>query len=164
MLIKSNLIKKYNIMGTSTSKSQGQFGSLLVSILFIVVGLITLYDTTSYSDRDSQVFPQTVAIILIITAGISLVARILKPSNEGGFGKGIWWRRVLFISAMFITCFAMPIIGFLASGIIAFISGLIAAMHDKWSIKTAFIYGCSGAIIMISFFILFKFILFVPLP
>ena len=61
-------------MGTSTSKSQGQFGSLLVSILFIVVGLITLYDTTSYSDRDSQVFPQTVAIILIITAGISLVA------------------------------------------------------------------------------------------
>ena len=151
-------------MGTSTSKSQGQFGSLLVSILFIIVGLITLYDTTSYSDRDSQVFPQTVAIILIITAGISLVARILKPSNEGGFGEGIWWRRVLFISAMFITCFAMPIIGFLASGIIAFISGLIAAMHDKWSIKTAFIYGCSGAIIMISFFILFKFILFVPLP
>ncbi|MDA8645641.1 tripartite tricarboxylate transporter TctB family protein, partial [Amylibacter sp.] len=97
-------------------------------------------------------------------AGTSLVTRLLKPSNEGGFGEGIWWRRVLFISAMFITCFAMPIIGFLASGVIAFTSGLIAAMHDKWSFRTVLIYGCSGAIIMVSFFILFKFILFVPLP
>jgi len=59
-------------MGTSSSKSQGQFGSLFISTLFIFIGLITLYDTTSYSDRDSQVFPQTVAIILIITAGTSL--------------------------------------------------------------------------------------------
>ena len=151
-------------MGTSSSKSQGQFGSLFISTLFIFIGLITLYDTTSYSDRDSQVFPQTVAIILIITAGTSLATRLLKPSNEGGFGEGIWWRRVLFISAMFITCFAMPIIGFLASGVIAFTSGLIAAMHDKWSFRTVLIYGCSGAIIMVSFFILFKFILFVPLP
>lgn len=151
-------------MGSPSSKSQGQFGSLLISTLFIFIGLITLYDTMSYSDSDSQVFPQTVAIILIITAGISLIARILKPSNEGGFGQGIWWRRVLFIFAMFITCFAMPIIGFLASGVIAFISGLIAAMHHKWSFKTILVYGCSGAIIMISFFILFKYILFVPLP
>ncbi len=151
-------------MDNSNLKSQGQFGSLLISAMFVFIGLITLYDTISYSDRDSQVFPQTVAIILIITAAISFIARFINPSDEGGFGQGTWWRRILLIVAMFITCFAMPVIGFLLAGIIAFVSGLIAAMHDKWSLKTAFIYGCSGMAVMISFFVLFKFILYVPLP
>mgnify|MGYP001363101538 CR=1 FL=1 len=72
---------------------EGQIGSLLVSLFFIFAGLVTLYDTTAYTDRDSQVFPQTVAIILVVTATISLIARFLKPSLEGGFGTGIWWRR-----------------------------------------------------------------------
>ncbi len=46
---------------SSVSKSQGQTGSLIVSALFAFAGVVTLYDTMSYTDRDSQVFPQTVA-------------------------------------------------------------------------------------------------------
>lgn len=152
------------MMAKSSTNSQGQIGSLIVSAVFVLVGFVTLYDTTSYTDRDSQVFPQTVAIILIISAGISFVTRFLKPSDEGGFGRGIWWRRVLLIVAMFITCIAMPIIGFLASGAIAFVGGLIAAMHDKWDGRTIMLYCGSGAIVMIAFYSLFKFFLHVPLP
>ena len=74
----------------SAMKSGGQIGSLLASLFFICAGLITLYDTTSYTDRDSQVFPQTVAIILVVTASFSFIARFLKPSDEGGF-----WNRHL---------------------------------------------------------------------
>lgn len=149
---------------TTASKSQGHIGSMIVSALFVLVGIVTLYDTTSYTDRDSQVFPQTVAIILIITAAISFITRFLKPTDDGGFGRGIWWRRVFLIITMFLTCFAIPIVGFLAAGVIAFAGGLIAAMHDKWTAKTAVLYWGSGAVIMVAFFTLFKFILHVPLP
>ena len=148
----------------SQTRSQGQIGSLCVSALFVAVCVITLYDTTGYSDRDSQVFPQTVAIILIITAAASFITRFLKPSADGGFGRGIWWRRVLLVATMFLTCFAMPIIGFLAAGTIAFAGGLIAAMHDRWTLKTAVLYWSCGAVIMVSFYALFKFVLYVPLP
>lgn len=149
---------------TSDCKSQGQLGSLLVSALLILVGMVTLWDTLDYSDRDSQVFPQTVAIILIITAAISLLMRKLKPSNEGGFGHGIWWRRVLLIASLFLTCFLMPQVGFLIASVAAFAGGLISAMHDRWTVKNSLLYAISGALIMLAFYMLFKYALHVPLP
>ena len=149
---------------SQASKSQGHIGSLLISALFAIIGVVTLYDAASYTDRDSQVFPRTVAIILIITAAISFVTRFLKPSDDGGFGRGIWWRRILLVIAMLLTSFAIPYVGFLAAGTIAFAGGLIAAMHESWTAKTAILYWGCGAVIMVGFFALFKFVLYVPLP
>jgi len=151
-------------MNQSAAKSKGQLGSLIISALFVLAGVITLYDTLSYTDRDSQVFPQTVAIILIVCASISFITRFLNPSDEGGFGEGIWWRRALLIVTMLLTCLAMPIIGFLPAGVIAFAGGLIAAMHDRWTVANVLIYWGSGAIIIVVFYTLFKFVLHVPLP
>ena len=146
------------------SQSQGHIGSLIVSAFFVIAGLVTLYDTSSYTDRDSQVFPQAVAILLIITAAISFIMRFMQPTDDGGFGRGVWWRRAFLVFAMLLTCFVMPYVGFLAAGTITFAGGLIAAMHDKWTTKTALLYcGCGGAI-LIAFFALFKFVLHVPLP
>tara|TARA_R110002094_G_scaffold198306_1_gene170599 strand:- start:75 stop:476 length:402 start_codon:yes stop_codon:yes gene_type:complete len=133
-------------------------------MLFVFVGVVTLYDTIGYSDRDSQVFPRAVAIILIITAAISFIVRFLQPTDDGGFGRGVWWRRVFLIIAMFLAWFVMPLVGFLAAGTIAFAGGLIAAMHDQWSARTILLYGCSGAVILTTFFALFKYVLNVPLP
>lgn len=152
------------MMSASKAKSQGQIGSLLTSAFFVVAGVVTLYDTTGYSDRDSQVFPQTVAILLILTAGISFVHRFLRPSDEDGFGTGVWWRRCLLVLTMVAACLAMPYIGFLPAGAIAFAGGLIAAMHDRWSRSTALLYWGAGAVIMVVFFAFFKFALLVPLP
>lgn len=146
------------------SRSQGHIGSLMVSALFVLVGVVTLYDTTTYTDRDSQVFPQAVAIILIITAAVSFITRFLQPTDDGGFGRGVWWRRVFLVAAMLLTCFVMPFVGFLAAGMITFAGGLIAAMHDKWTAKTALLYCGCGVAILVTFFALFKFVLHVPLP
>ena len=144
----------------------GQFGSRLVTAAFVVAGAVTLYDTTGYTDRDSQVFPQAVALILIFTAGLSLIQQFLRPetSTDYGFGRGVWWRRIVLIAGLFLACFLMPAIGFLAAGGLAFALGLLAAMHDRWTTGTALIYGCSGAVILGGFYGLFKFLLKVPLP
>ncbi|MFN3208172.1 MAG: tripartite tricarboxylate transporter TctB family protein [Roseovarius sp.] len=143
---------------------KGHTGSLIVSTLFVIMGVVALYDTMGYADRDSQVFPRTVAIIMILMAGLSLITRFLHPREGGGFGTGTWWRRVLLIVAMFAGCLAIPHIGFLASGAIAFGGGLVAAMHDRWTPMTMILYAGSGAAVMIAFFALFKFVLNVPLP
>jgi len=149
---------------SSVTGYKGQLGSLLISAFFIIAGVVTLYDTLSYTDRDSKVFPQTVAIILIVCAAISFIVRFLNPVDEGGFGHGSWWRRVLLIVTMFLTCIAMPVIGFLPASVVAFIGGLIAAMHDRWSALKVLIYWGAGAVVMVAFYSLFKFLLHVPLP
>jgi len=151
-------------MTQSTNNLKGQHGSLIISAMFVVAGVITLYDTLGYTDRDSQVFPQTVAIILIVCASISFIISFIKPSNEEGFGHGVWWRRVLLISTMVLTCVFMPIVGFFPASIVAFAGGLIAAMHDRWTFSRILVYWGSGGIIMVAFYTLFKFVLHVPLP
>ena len=151
-------------MTQSTNNLKGQHGSLIISAMFVVAGVIALYDTLDYTDRDSQVFPQTVAIILIVCASISFIMSFIKSSEAEGFGHGIWWRRVLLITTMVLTCIFMPIVGFLPASIVAFAGGLIAAMHDRWTFSKILVYWGSGGIIMVVFYTLFKFVLHVPLP
>lgn len=141
-----------------------KIGNLLTSLFFVAVGFVTLYDAQSYTDRDSQVFPQAVAIMMIIAAGIACVMWLVRPSGRGGFGEGIWWRRILLIATMLASGLAMPYIGFLPAGGIAFAGGLIAAMHDEWSGRLAVIYIAVGAVVMVAFYALFKYALYVPLP
>jgi len=151
--------KKQTIQST-----QGSFGSLLISSLFIVAGIVTLYDTMSYSDIDSKVFPRASAIVLILCASISLILGLIKPTAEESFGHGSWCRRILLVVTMLISCFAMPYLGFLGASAIAFAGGLIAAMHDRWTASKIILYWGSGALIMIVFYVLFKMVLKVPLP
>lgn len=143
---------------------QGQTGSLLIAGFFVLAGAITLYDTTRYTDVDSMVFPRAAATLLIICSLLSLVSTWLRPSAEPGFGQGSWWRRLLLVASMLGACLLMPVIGFLGAGCVAFVGGLIAAMHLRWSAATAFRYGGSGLIIMVGFYALFRYALHVPLP
>ena len=122
-------------MVNPNKKSQGSIGSLIISAFFIMAGIVTLFDTMSYSDIDSKVFPRAAAIVLIICASASLIFGLIKPTAEEGFGHGSWWRRILLVITMLITCLAMPYLGFLAASAIAFAGGLIAAMHDQWTKK-----------------------------
>jgi putative tricarboxylic transport membrane protein len=58
----------------------------------------------------------------------------------------------------------MPYIGFLLAAVISFVGGMIAAMHDRWSLKALIVYLGSGALIMVVFYMLFRYALYVPLP
>lgn len=144
--------------------SQSKIGSLLISAFFVFAGVITLWDTQKYTDIDSQVFPRTVAIVLVICALIAFITTMIKGDESEGFGQGTWWRRLLLVASLLVACALMPQIGFLWAGIVSFVGGLIAAMHDKWAVKAALIYGLSGLVIMSAFYALFKFVLLVPLP
>jgi len=50
-------------MNQSAAKSKGQLGSLIISALFVLAGVITLYDTLSYTDRDSQFYPLALSLL-----------------------------------------------------------------------------------------------------
>lgn len=148
----------------SSIETKGVVGSQIVAIVFIVVGSLTIYDTYSYTDIDSKVFPRTAAILLIVCASLSLFATWLKPLQEEGFGKGSWWRRLLLVGSMLIACMLMPFIGFLYASFVAFGGGLVAAMHMRWSPIKLALYVGSGIALMVGFYTLFTVALNVPLP
>lgn len=139
-------------------------GSLLIALLFILIGLAVLYDTTGYADRDSKIFPRAAAIALILAAGASCIIWMLRPAPVAGFGDGHWWRRILLVGAMLAAALLMPAIGFLAAGSLVFAGGLIAGMEERWTARTVTLYGLCSAVIVTAFYALFKYALYVPLP
>ncbi|MFK8081395.1 MAG: tripartite tricarboxylate transporter TctB family protein [Granulosicoccus sp.] len=146
-----------NVKGSTT-------GSLIVAALLVAIGFITLYDTTSYSDVDSKVFPRAAAILLIVSSIISIIMTLLKPIADEGFGNGVWWRRALLVCAMLAACIIMPRFGFIVASAVAFAGALVAAMHDQWRMSNLLMYCLSGAVVVGGFYALFKFVLSVPLP
>ena len=140
------------------------WGTLIVSGLFVLVGAVTLYDTSNYVDIDSIVFPRSVAIGLIVISIVTIIWMMVRPSAARPADDGVWWRRVLLVTTMLAACGAMPYVGFVPAVAIAFIGGLIAAMHDRWTVKTAVVFALSGAIVVAGFYALFRYALHVPLP
>jgi putative tricarboxylic transport membrane protein len=129
-----------------------------------VIGLVTFYDTLSYSDVDSKVFPRAAAILLVLASSASIVTTLLKPVADEGFGSGSWWRRAVLLMSMLAACILMPDTGFLIASAVAFAGALISAMHDKWAVRAAVIYGLSGLVVVGGFYTLFRYVLNVPLP
>lgn len=152
------------MIDTPPSSGSKDIGTLTVASLFIGLGLITLYDVTTYSDRDSMVFPSFVAYVLIFCSVLVIIGSWLRPNRDNGFGSGAWWRRVLLVATMLAGCFVMPFAGFLPATAIAFAGGLIAARHEGWDLRSAIIFAASGVFIMAGFYALFRFALGVPLP
>jgi hypothetical protein len=152
------------MIDAATTPGRKDVGTLAVASLFIGLGLVTLYDVTTYSDRDSVVFPTFVACALIFCSVLVIIRSWLWPNPHNGFGSGDWWRRLLLVVTMLAACLVMPFSGFLPATAIAFAGGLVAARHEGWDARSALVFAASGVFIMAGFYALFRFALGVPLP
>jgi len=139
-------------------------GGVVAAFVLVVIGAIALYDTAGYADIDSAVFPRTVAIALILSSlGYIVYAFLRRPPAEER-NPGSTPRRVALVAVMLLSVAAMPWIGFIASGIIAFLCLILVAMHDPWTRQRAILYPIVGIAIVLGFFALFRYGLLVPLP
>jgi hypothetical protein len=148
------------------AKVSGDTGGTVICCLFIILAAVSLWDTTSMLDSDSYVFPRAIAISLIVFC-ISLivwnlthpdVAEQQRPQNESTV------RRTMLIAMMLVSCFSMPWLGFLISGIITFILLMMIAMYHEWDAKKRIIYPIIAVAIVVGFYTLFSKVLQVPLP
>ena len=153
---------------TSSQKANitGDTGGTVICCIFIILAAISLWDTTHMLDSDSYVFPRAIAISLIILS-ISLivwnmthpdVAKQQRPQNESTV------RRTLLIALMLVSCFSMPWLGFLISGIITFLLLMVVAMYHEWDTRKRIIYPLIAVAIVVGFYTLFSRVLLVPLP
>lgn len=141
-------------------------GGTVICCIFIILAAISLWDTTHMLDSDSYVFPRAIAISLIVLS-ISLIVWNMthpdltqqqRPQNESTV------RRTLLIAVMLVSCFSMPWLGFLISGIITFVLLMVIAMYHEWDARKRIIYPLIAVAIVVGFYTLFSKVLLVPLP
>lgn len=140
----------------------------IMAALFVAIGAIVIWDTTTYADADSYVFPRTIAAVMIALSILLVIQWLIgwAPSRKdpGIAGALSVRRRVALVAAMVGAALLMPYLGFLLTGLIAFAAILLTAMYDPWTPYRLAVYPIAGAVIVGGFYLLFSRVLQVPLP
>lgn len=150
-------------------RSQRDVGGMVCAALFILLGVACLYETTQMTDPDSYVFPRMIiaglmglSLVLIVTAWINPDSHVSEEAQPDSTPSTV--RRVLLVAAMMGATLLMPWIGFLLSGLGAFIALMLLAQYDPWTKGKLWLYCFVSAAIVCGFYGVFSYLLNVPLP
>lgn len=107
-------------------------GALALGAMFVAIGAATLLDTRNMSMMGS-VFPKAISILLIVLsllmATLALLGRGARtPAPEADVASG---RRTVLGIIFGAWVFTIPVLGFGASGLIAFLAMMVVAEHDE---------------------------------
>jgi len=153
-----------------TTGSSRDISTPIFAAIFAAIGALVIWDTTTYTDADSYVFPRTIASVMIALSVLLAIQWTLgwhRAGENGETQKPISQsilRRLVLVSAMIAAALLMPLLGFLATGMLTFAVILLAAMYDPWTPYRLIVYPISGAVIVVGFYLLFSKVLKVPLP
>ena len=153
-----------------TTGSSRDISTPIFAAIFAAIGALVIWDTTTYTDADSYVFPRTIASVMIALSVLLAIQWGLgwhRASENGVSQKPISQsilRRLALVFAMIAAALLMPFLGFLATGMLTFAVILLAAMYDPWTPYRLVVYPISGAVIVAGFYLLFSKVLKVPLP
>ena len=142
-------------------------GGMVTAAVFILVAVIALWDTTRMVDSDSFVFPRTVAIAMIAFCVLLIAWNLIRPESGNGdvpAPGASTVRRVCLVAAMLVSTALMPWLGFVASGLMAFLSIMVIAMYDPWTRFRKLVYPLVCTAFVVGFYFLFAELLLVPLP
>ncbi|MFN7022984.1 MAG: tripartite tricarboxylate transporter permease [Pseudorhizobium sp.] len=107
-------------------------GGMSLAVVFIAVGLVALLDTSRMSMMGS-VFPRAISILLILLSlalvVLSFLGRSVRaPEPESGAAS----RRRIALAAIFgVWVFAIPLVGFAVSSLLAFLSMMVLAEFER---------------------------------
>ena len=154
------------------NKGTRDIGGMVCCALFILVGVVAIYETTTMIDADSFVFPRTVAIAMIVFSLIYIVWNLMRPPAVVGVSLesqavelgGSTPRRISLVLAMLGSALIMPWVGFYIAGMFAFASMMTVAMYDRWTRFRLIVYPLILLAVVSGFHLLFGQVLKVPLP
>jgi putative tricarboxylic transport membrane protein len=152
-------------MKTMRTDAQRDIKTIVVGVLFIILGLVVINDTTNYVDADSYVFPRTIAITLIVLSLALVILKVVRPGVPAEEPEpGSTPRRIGLLVAMLAASAAMPYLGFFLSGLAAFVAIMALAMFDPWTRRRLVFFGLVSVAVVAGFYGLFAGLLQVPLP
>jgi len=141
-------------------------GGMVIAAIFVLVGAVSIWDTTTMVDSDSFVFPRTVAIFLIGFSLFYIVWNFVKPpkGQKAAAQAGSAFRRVGLVVSMVVSALIMPYTGFMVAGIFAFATIMVFAMYEQWTSRRLVLYPIICVAVVSGFYVLFAKALLVPLP
>ena len=143
-------------------------GSIVIAVLILLFGALVIWDTTTYADFDSAVFPLIVGSALIAFCLLYILLWLMGivggVAGGGETEAGSWPRRVGLVILMLGGTLAMPWAGFILSSFVTFAVLALIAMYEPWTKMRLLVFPLVGIGVIIGFYFLFGVLLRVPLP
>jgi hypothetical protein len=140
------------------------WGSLIIPVLFIVLGAWMLQQTAAMSTLGS-VFPRTIAAVMLVCSVAVFLRELLRPApRDPDAPVESTPRRLAAIVVMGAWVLLLPVVGFFTTSFCAFLVLLAVANYDGWNLRRALIYGATALGVMAVFYIIFVRLLLVPTP
>jgi putative tricarboxylic transport membrane protein len=139
----------------------------IVALVLMVMCAWALSQTPAMTPMGS-VFPTTIALVLLVFAALFVGINILRkngprPTDPASTAESSS-RRIGLVVAMGLWIAAIPLIGFLAAGIIAFFALVAIANYDGLPAKSIILHLLSGCVIVSAMYVLMAEILLIRMP
>ncbi len=138
-------------------------GACLDHLVVAAVGLLVLFEASRLND-DAAVFPETVAMALLVFVGLGLLRLIVFRRGEPAPPGGSWPRRIALPAIMLGGVALVPILGFGTAGAAMGLALLLVALHERPSLSLALRMVLSVVAVILAVTYAFRDLLSVPLP
>jgi hypothetical protein len=140
-------------------------GSIVCTVLLMLMAVLFYYDTTTMVDSDSYVFPRAVILILLLIGLVRLVQDVIAPMEivKTVIDKN-YIRGLMFVIVMGISISMIPHLGFLTAMLLAFFVNMFASMYDEWTKKKVFLYSIIALIVVTCLYLVFEKVFMVQFP
>lgn len=132
-------------------------------VLAIAGGALAFYHAKEFTPLGS-VFPRTVAVAMMIFAGVYIAMALLRPGEQPAQPAGSTWRRVALVAVLAAWSVFLEMVGFLTTSVAAYAAILVIANYDRWTPRRAVGYSIAAAAVLGGLYAIFKYGLQVPLP
>jgi len=148
------------------TKPERDTPGIVLAAVFILIGAVFLYDSANLLDPDSFVFPVAICVVMIVLSMAFIAWNLIRPHPdvEATAVHGSTPRRAGLVVVMLASAFVMPYVGFVVSGLGAFVALMLLAMFEPWSWSRALIYGVVCLAVVSGFYAVFAKVFLVPLP
>ncbi|WP_119680843.1 tripartite tricarboxylate transporter TctB family protein [Indioceanicola profundi] len=149
-----------------TEAKRPDYGTIVVSAIFILLGIWVLSQTGEMSPLGS-VFPRTIATVMIVCSAVLIVVTLLRGRKLQAAASGSVEstpRRVALIMVMGAWILLMPVLGFFTTSLIAFVALLAVANYDPLPARTMAWYALAAVLTVGAFYLLMTRVLLVPVP
>lgn len=140
-------------------------GTIVAAILFILLGAWAIRQSFAMSTLGA-VFPRTIAGVMIVCSLLLVIQRLRRRSGlptEHADNESP--PRILgLIVTMAAWVVLIPIVGFFATSLVAFVVLLAVANYDGWNTRRAISYGAVAILVVGAFYLVFVELLLVPTP
>lgn len=152
----------------ATTAGYRDMPAILFGVLFVAIGVLAFRETKDMTAMGA-VFPGTLSAALVALSLVAIALQLLRPAAPAGpaaarAGQDSTPRRLAIVAVMSLWALAMPVVGFFASGLVAFLLVIAIASFERLRAATVALYAVIGLLVVGGFHLLMERALGVRMP